>query len=635
MKLIYEFGHISIIIATFLSFLSIIIFLLHFLKIYSFFYSLIKSFSELTFFLVLLSFLILEYGFINSEFSLDLVVNNSHTTKPLIYKISGLWGNHEGSILLWILILSFFTYLIAKSRSIKSSKFHLSVLGIQNIILFLFCVFLLFTSNPFSRNSNPPLEGLGLNPLLQDPGLAFHPPMLYVGYVGLSVSFSFAIAILLNKKIDFEWFNYLKPWTLITWAFLTCGIALGSWWAYYELGWGGWWFWDPVENASLMPWLISTALIHSLTVTQNKHQFYNWTILLAIFGFSFSLLGTFIVRSGLLTSVHAFASDPTRGVFILIILAFSTLIPLFLYAFKDTYRNETRFLIFSKETGLLLNNIFLVTSTLIILIGTLYPLILETVNSSKISVGAAYYNSTFAPIMIPFIMIMTFAPFLGWTNTPKNSLFKNIFIIFILTCFLTSLIFIYNPSSIFGIICGYLSILLFFSVGLSFLKKLNNLKKLPFNFYGMLIAHLGLAIFLFGVTGEQFFKKETSSQIRINETIFLNNYNLKLENVNKIKIDNYLSESGFFRITKNGDFIGKIISEQRFYPAERTKTTEAGIFSFFLSDIYITMGEGNFEEGWVVRAYYNPLVKCLWFGAFFMALGGVVSLFSKTNRRFI
>ena len=635
MKLIYEFGHISIIIATFLSFLSIIVFLLHFLKIYSFFYSLIKSFSELTFLLVLLSFLILEYGFINSEFSLDLVVNNSHTTKPLIYKISGLWGNHEGSILLWILILSFFTYLIAKSRSIKSSKFHLSVLGIQNIILFLFCVFLLFTSNPFSRNSNPPLEGLGLNPLLQDPGLAFHPPMLYVGYVGLSVSFSFAIAILLNKKIDFEWFNYLKPWTLITWAFLTCGIALGSWWAYYELGWGGWWFWDPVENASLMPWLISTALIHSLTVTQNKHQFYNWTILLAIFGFSFSLLGTFIVRSGLLTSVHAFASDPTRGVFILIILAFSTLIPLFLYAFKDTYRNETRFLIFSKETGLLLNNIFLVTSTLIILIGTLYPLILETINSSKISVGAAYYNSTFAPIMIPFIMIMTFAPFLGWTNTPKNSLFKNIFIIFILTCFLTFLIFIYNPSSIFGVICGYLSILLFFSVGLSFLKKLNNLKKLPLNFYGMLIAHLGLAIFLFGVTGEQFFKKETSSQIKINETIILNNYNLKLENVNKIKIDNYLSESGFFRITKNGDFIGKIISEQRFYPAERTKTTEAGIFSFFLSDIYITMGEGNFEEGWIVRAYYNPLVKCLWFGAFFMALGGVVSLLSKTNRRFI
>ena len=348
-KLIYEIGHISIIIASFLSFLSIGVFAFHFFREYYFFSTLIKNFSKICFFFVLISFLILEYAFINSEFSLDLVVKNSHSTKPLIYKISGLWGNHEGSILLWILILSFFTYLIAKSKSIKSSAFHITVLGVQNIILFLFCIFLLFTSNPFSRNIDPPLEGFGLNPLLQDPGLAFHPPLLYVGYVGLSVSFSFAIAILLNKKVEFEWFNHLKPWTLLTWAFLTGGISLGSWWAYYELGWGGWWFWDPVENASLMPWLISTALIHSITVTQKNNQFYNWTILLAIFGFSFSLLGTFIVRSGLLTSVHAFASDPTRGIFILVILALSTLIPLLIYGFKNTHRNETKYFIFRKK----------------------------------------------------------------------------------------------------------------------------------------------------------------------------------------------------------------------------------------------------------------------------------------------
>ena len=340
-ELIYEIGHISIIIASFLSLLSTGVFAFNLIGKYSFFSTLIKNFSKIGFFFVLISFLILEYAFINSEFSLDLVVNNSHTTKPLIYKISGLWGNHEGSILLWILILSFFTYLIAKSKSIKSSEFHITVLGIQNIILFLFCNLLLFTSNPFSRNIDPPLEGFGLNPLLQDPGLAFHPPLLYVGYVGLSVSFSFAIAILLNKKVEFNWFNYLKPWTLLTWAFLTSGIALGSWWAYYELGWGGWWFWDPVENASLMPWLISTALIHSITVTQKNNQFYNWTILLAIFGFSFSLLGTFIVRSGLLTSVHAFASDPTRGVFILIILALSTLIPLLIYGFCLLYTSPS------------------------------------------------------------------------------------------------------------------------------------------------------------------------------------------------------------------------------------------------------------------------------------------------------
>ena len=291
----------------------------------------------------------LEYAFITSEFSISLVAQNSHSSKPLIYKISGLWGNHEGSIYLWILILSLFTFLISLNKSITSQDLKTNILGIQNIILFLFLIFLLFTSNPFSRDHNPPLEGFGLNPLLQDPGLAFHPPMLYIGYVGLSVSFSFAVALLLRKKIDYEVFNYLKPWTLITWSFLTCGIALGSWWAYYELGWGGWWFWDPVENASLMPWLISTALIHSITVTQNKKNFYNWTILLAILGFSFSLLGTFIVRSGLLTSVHAFASDPTRGVFILIILALSTCIPLLLFGIKKVIKPRINILYFREK----------------------------------------------------------------------------------------------------------------------------------------------------------------------------------------------------------------------------------------------------------------------------------------------
>ena len=384
-----------------------------------------------------------------------------------------------------------------------------------------------------------------------------------------------------------------------------------------------------------MPWLISTALIHSITVTQKNNQFYNWTILLAIFGFSFSLLGTFIVRSGLLTSVHAFASDPTRGIFILVILALSTLIPLLIYGFKNTHRNETKYFIFSKETGLLLNNIFLITSTLTILIGTLYPLILETITGSKISVGAAYYNATFSPIMIPFIMIMAFAPFLGWKKTPQKSLLRNILIIFILAFISTFIVFKFNNTSIFGIICGYLSILLFFSVGFAFFKKLQNLKTLPLNYYGMLVAHLGLAVFLFGVTGEQFFKKESSNQIKINEVINIGDYSVKLENVKNLKIDNYLSETGLFKITKAKKFVGEVKSEQRFYPVEKTKTTEAGIFNFILSDIYITMGEGNLKEGWVVKAYFNPLVKCLWFGAFIMAIGGFLSLFSKTNRKYI
>ncbi len=321
--MINEFGHLLLIFALFISFYSIIIFALNILNFSNSKLQLIRKFSNLNFFFIFISFLILEYAFINSDFSLSLIANNSHTSKPMIYKISGLWGNHEGSMLLWILILTFFTFLVSKTKVIPKGIFFSNVLGIQNLVIFSFLLFVLFLSNPFERTESIPFEGKGLNPLLQDPGLAFHPPMLYLGYVGLSISFSFAIASLITKGLKPDWFIYLKPWTLVSWCFLTLGIALGSWWAYYELGWGGWWFWDPVENASLMPWLIATALIHSINVVEKKYNFINWTILLAILGFSFSLLGTFIVRSGLLTSVHAFASDPYRGIFNLIILGLS------------------------------------------------------------------------------------------------------------------------------------------------------------------------------------------------------------------------------------------------------------------------------------------------------------------------
>ena len=633
--MIYEIAHIAVIIATLLSAFCILAFAFNLYRVNSLFLDLVERFSLLTFLLILFGFFVLEYAFITSEFSVNLVAKNSHSSKPLIYKISGLWGNHEGSIYLWILILSLFTFLISLSKSIANQDLKTNILGIQNIILFLFLIFLLFTSNPFSRDHNPPLEGLGLNPLLQDPGLAFHPPILYVGYVGLSVSFSFAVALLLRKKIDHEVFNYLKPWTLITWSFLTSGIALGSWWAYYELGWGGWWFWDPVENASLMPWLISTALIHSITVTQNKKDFYNWTILLAILGFSFSLLGTFIVRSGLLTSVHAFASDPTRGIFILIILSLSTCIPLLLFGMKKNYQAQNKYFILSRETGLLINNIFLVTSTLTVLIGTMYPLILETINNSKISIGPSYYNATFSPIMIPFVLAMAAAPFLGWRNTPKKNLAKNLIMIFVLASMMTLIFFILNPSTVFGIICGYLSLILLFSVVLTFFKKQKQFKLLPLSFYGMLLAHLGLAVFLSGVTGEQFFKKENSEQVKINESINVGNFEVKLEKVEKLQKQNYLSDTALFKISKNSNHIGSIEAEQRFYPVEKNKTTEAGIYNFILSDLYITLGEGNIKDGWTVRAYYNPLVKCIWFGTALMALGGLVSVSSKVNRKYI
>jgi cytochrome c-type biogenesis protein CcmF len=407
--MIPEIGHILLIITFVSSFIQAIFWIITLGSKNTVNLIILQKFSVTNFILISSSFSILLYSFIISDFSLLIVTNNSHSLKPLIYKISGLWGNHEGSLMLWALILSFFTYLISRNKSQISFKLLSSILGVQTLILFSFLAFILFTSNPFERLEIPPLDGKGLNPLLQDPGLAFHPPILYLGYVGLSVSFSFAVAALITGEINQIWARQIRPWITIAWSALTLGIALGSWWAYYELGWGGWWFWDPVENASFMPWLIATALLHSVRLLETRLILVSWTVLLAILGFSFSLLGTFIVRSGLLTSVHAFATDPSRGIFILIILTIATGVPLILYAIRssDLYtEKKIEFNVFSKETALLINNLFLSTATLTILIGTLYPLFLDAFNGEKISIGPAYYNATFAPIMAPVILIM-------------------------------------------------------------------------------------------------------------------------------------------------------------------------------------------------------------------------------------
>ena len=396
--MIPEIGHILLIITFVSSFIQAIFWIITLGSKNTVNLIILQKFAVTNFILISSSFSILLYSFIISDFSLLIVTNNSHSLKPLIYKISGLWGNHEGSLMLWALILSFFTYLISRNKSQISFKLLSSILGVQTLILFSFLAFILFTSNPFERLEIPPLDGKGLNPLLQDPGLAFHPPILYLGYVGLSVSFSFAVAALITGEINQIWARQIRPWITIAWSALTLGIALGSWWAYYELGWGGWWFWDPVENASFMPWLIATALLHSVRLLETRLILVSWTVLLAILGFSFSLLGTFIVRSGLLTSVHAFATDPSRGIFILIILTIATGVPLILYAIRssDLYtEKKIEFNVFSKETALLINNLFLSTATLTILIGTLYPLFLDAFNGEKISIGPAYYNATF------------------------------------------------------------------------------------------------------------------------------------------------------------------------------------------------------------------------------------------------
>jgi cytochrome c-type biogenesis protein CcmF len=592
---------------------------------------------------ILISFSILTYSFVVSDFSLLIVSNNSHSLKPMLYKISGTWGNHEGSLLLWVLILSSFTFWVSKKKQINNNLLF-SILGVQTLILCLFLAFILFTSNPFERVETIALEGRGLNPLLQDPGLAFHPPMLYIGYVGLSVSFSFAVGALITGKINKEWAQQIRPWISISWSALTLGIALGSWWAYYELGWGGWWFWDPVENASFMPWLIATALLHSIRILEKRLIFVNWCILLSILGFSFSLLGTFIVRSGLLTSVHSFATDPSRGVFILIIMIISIGGPLILYALKSSIFKEPKvqFNLLSKESALLINNLFFTTATATVLIGTLYPLFLDALSGAKISIGPAYYNATFAPIMTPIILLMAIAPFLNWGKGKSKNLLK---IIALLT--LTSLIAAFslstiNGSSIFAIICGTLSIWLFVGVISDFFVKIKETKlkitKMGSIFLyiskigiGMNVAHLGVAIFLAGITGEQFFKTEFSGRKNIGDTFYIEDKLLEFKNFQTLKGPNYQSEMATFTLYQNNKFIGYLKPEKRFYPTEQSQTTEAAILTGFWGDTYVVLGDGDNQSGWSIRAYFNPLVSWIWSGAFFMALGGLLSFFEHKN----
>ena len=600
--------------------------------------------SVINFLFIFLSFVILTFSFITSDFSLLIVSNNSHTLKPLIYKISGVWGNHEGSLLLWVLILSAFTFLVSFKTSINS-KHLASIIGVQTLILSLFLAFILFTSNPFERVDVLPLDGRGLNPLLQDPGLALHPPMLYIGYVGLSVSFSFAVAALITGEISKDWARQMRPWITVAWSALTIGIALGSWWAYYELGWGGWWFWDPVENASFMPWLIATALLHCVRILEKKLIFINWTILLSILAFSFSLLGTFIVRSGLLTSVHAFASDPSRGVFILIILGISIGIPLILYTIKSSSFNEDKssFDIVSKESAILINNLFLTTATLTVLIGTLYPLFLDAINGNKVSIGPAYYNATFAPIMAPVVLLMAIAPFLSWKKNIDKNFTKKIMFLSLVTFLGGILLHLMEEKSVFALMCGSLSIWLFTGVITDLISKIREAKVKfqninQFFFFiskinlGIHVAHIGVAIFLAGVTGEQFYKSEYNERKKVGDIISIGTKSLKFDKIENIDGPNYNSLMATFTLYENNKFVSKLRPEKRFYPNEKSQTTEAAILSSFWGDTYLVLGEGDNETGWSLRIYNNPLVSWIWAGACFMAVGGILSIIQNSSR---
>ena len=579
---------------------------------------------------VLISFFSLMYSYIVSDFSVMNVFQNSHTTKPLMYKVSAVWGNHEGSMLLWMLVLTIFNYFIFKLYNQTNSIFISKALETQAFIIIGFLLFTLLTSNPFERILPAQPNGLGFNPILQDPALAIHPPLLYIGYVGFSAAFSLSIATLsLRNNEKIPWYIYMKPFVIASWTFLTIGIAFGSVWAYYELGWGGWWFWDPVENASFMPWLLGTALLHSLIIVEKKKSLQSWVLLLSILAFLLSVVGTFLVRSGILTSVHTFALDPSRGIYILAFTALLGGYSLILFGLKSKkYIKNNYFSFFSKEGSILVNNILMVIVCATVFLGTIYPLLIEAFTNNKISVGEPYYNSTVVPIMIPAILIMGIGPMLSWGREDKSKIFKKIFPSILLTIIITVFIFLfyqsYNLIGIVGII------LAFWIISNNFIILF---QKIPNRSSGMIIAHLGIGLLILGITGSSVWQEEKIARMKINSEIKIKKYNIVFKEINEIRGPNYVALKGNFLVyDEKKTIITKLKPENRFYPITNNFTTEASIHTNLLRDLYIVLGEGNINDGWVVRIYYNPLVIWIWIGALTIFLGGIVSMTSNLEK---
>jgi cytochrome c-type biogenesis protein CcmF len=592
---------------------------------------------SLQFFFILTAFFCLMFAYVVSDFSILNVYQNSHTAKPLLYKITGVWGNHEGSMLLWVLVLVFFGFLISRYDKRLDLPYKTLTLSFQSLITFVFLLFILLSSNPFIVISPTPVNGLDLNPLLQDPGLAFHPPNLYIGYVGLSIVFSFTIARFYKGSFDASWAKLIKPWVLLSWSFLTLGISLGSWWAYYELGWGGFWFWDPVENASLMPWLCATALLHSTLVLEKRNTLKKWTILLAFLSFSFSLIGTFLVRSGIITSVHSFASDPTRGVFILMICAFFIFSSFILLAKKaGSIKEEKLISPISKEGTIIFNNLLMVALLLTIFIGTIYPIFLEIFTGNQISVGPPYFNLTSTLIMGPGILIMSFAPMINWKKDDLIGLLSRLKIILFLSLLVTFIFFYINfKGPIIALVGIFLAAWLFFGTLFNFFEKtkyLKKLKNLNKTFLGMTVAHLGVAIFIAGITGSTLWKVEKIKTLKVGEKVLLNNYSLNFDKIKKIRGKNYIGHEAEFNLYKKNKFIKTLKPQKRFYPVQEFPTTEAAIYSRGISDIYIAMSEpiGN---SWIFRFHYSPLTPWIWIGSIMAFIGGILSFSHRIFKR--
>jgi cytochrome c-type biogenesis protein CcmF len=586
----------------------------------------------------------LTYAFINNDFSVLYVASNSNSSLPLIYRYVSVWGGHEGSLLLWTLMLSIWTVAVAIfSRSLPEAM-AARVIAVMGFVSIGFLLFMIVTSNPFDRISPAPFDGRDLNPLLQDPGLILHPPMLYMGYVGFSVAFSFAIAALLGGKLDSAWARWSRPWTLVAWIFLTFGITLGSWWAYYELGWGGWWFWDPVENASFMPWLVGTALIHSLAVTEKRSAFKNWTVLLAIMAFSLSLLGTFLVRSGVLTSVHAFATDPERGVFILAFLGVVIGLSLLLYALRaPTVGKGGYFELLSKETLLLLNNILLVVAAGAVLLGTLYPLFIDALGMGKISVGPPYFSVVFFWIMAPAMLLLGIGPLARWKSEQSKTLFVRLrytFLISIAVGLILPVLMIGQAGLV--VFPGIAAAAWIILTGLQNMQKtlsqrktqgVAGLSSLPRSFYGMTVAHIGVAVFIIGVTLSNAFSIEKDVRLDPQKPLELAGYSIVFEGTKPVEGPNYQADAGTIRVLKNGEEVTVLHPEKRIYLVQRMPMTEAAIDWGFTRDIYVALGEPLSDGAWSVRVYYKPFIRWIWLGGLLMALGGLLSATDRRYRR--
>ena len=588
-----------------------------------------------------LAFATLMYAYVVSDFSVWAVAENSHTAKPLIYKISGVWGNHEGSMLLWLLILSIYSAAIAMTQPTDhqaNAELGSRALGVQALVAIAFLVFVLLTSNPFARLYPPPFEGNGLNPLLQDPGLAFHPPLLYLGYVGLSAAFSFAAAALLDKRNDAAWVRRARPFATAAWTALTLGIAAGSWWAYYTLGWGGFWFWDPVENASLMPWLIATALIHSMMATERTGAFKSWTLLLAIAAFSFSLIGTFLVRSGVLNSVHSFANDPKRGLFILMILFVAITAPLALFAWRAPKLTPgAPFDLASRETGILINNLLLTVAAATILTGTLYPLVLDATEGIKISVGPPYYAATVVPMLALLAMVMPLGPISLWRRSDlRAGLYALRYAFAAAVVALLAALAIVQPLSVLGLLAVMLGVWLIAGSVTDLARRAGSWRKLSFlppGAWSVALAHAGLGVVALGVAGTAVWKSEAIAVLAPGQSMNIAGYSLRLDSTQRIEGPNYFADQASITVMSGGKTITVVHPEKRNYPVEQQVTTQSSIRTTVISDLYVVLADQRDGGGWVVRAYVNPLAPFIWLGALVMACGGFVALGGRIANR--